>query len=276
VRFARHWARAAQSATGKSGQRFDLAAWGWSDTDAASAEAMARDALRRIAERVARGEAFPARYAYGDRPLREELLGEPHPDVALTRNGYGCEVLNAARVMFVDIDLPEPKSAGLVGRLLGRKPAPDAAEAALTRVHDWLRLNGDWGFRAYRTKAGLRLLATHGPVPVDARALELMGALGADPLYVRLCKAQASFRARLTPKPWRCGTHAPGVRWPFPDAAAERRFRDWRTEYENLAQRYATCTFLRTLGNADVHPEVVPIRELHDERTRAGSGLPLA
>jgi hypothetical protein len=33
----------------------------------------------------------------------------------------------------------------------------------------------------------------------------LMRFLRADPDYVRLCAVQECYRARLTPKPWRCG-----------------------------------------------------------------------
>jgi hypothetical protein len=137
----------------------------------------------------------------------------------------------------------------------------------------WLARNPDWGFRAYRTRAGLRLLATHAPVEPLA-SLETMTQLGADPLYVKLCKAQQSFRARLTPKPWRCEMRAPDVRWPFENEKLAQRFEEWRAEYARKSRGYATCSLIRTLGSAQVHPEAAEVMRVHDRR--AVGALPLA
>ncbi len=54
---------------------------------------------------------------YLDRPMREPVLREVKKDngelaAVVTRNSYGCLVLNTARVMFVDVDLPELKPEG--------------------------------------------------------------------------------------------------------------------------------------------------------------------
>ena len=267
MKFPRHWAKAQQQA---------FSAWGWSDASLAEAESAARAAVQRIAERFARGGSDAlSRYLYGDRALREQVLEEMQ-GVAITRNSYGCEVLNTERAMFVDIDLPEPKAGGFLGRFLGRKPEPDAAEAALAKVETWLARNPDWGFRVYRTKAGLRLLATHAALDAKDDRSQLMGQLGADPLYIRLCAAQKSYRARLTPKPWRCDMPALAVSWPFADIKAEARFRDWREEYAAKARGFATCAFMRAMGSAHADSSVAEVMRHHDERTRAASGLPLA
>jgi hypothetical protein len=103
-----------------------------------------------------------------------------------------------------------------------------------------------------------------------------MTALGSDPLYLRLCRSQRSFRARLTPKPWRCGTRAAPARFPFETLAAEAAFRKWQEHYDGRRQRFATCALIGALGSAEVHPEVREIAAIHDEETRATSGLPLA
>lgn len=265
MRFPRYWAKAG---------RDKLAAWGWSDESAPAAEQAARETLARIAEKVARGGfAALGRYGYGERPLREPVL-ETLPGAAVTRNGYGCEVLNTERAMFIDIDLVEPKAPGFVARLLGRA-LPDVQSEALSKIESWLARNPDWGFRAYRTKSGLRLLATHAPVP-PADGERVMVALGADPLYLRLCRAQQSYRARLTPKPWRCGFRAPGTEWPFANPGEESTFRKWQEEYARKQRAYAACRFLRAMGNAAVAPEIRPLVALHDERTRSSSQLPLA
>lgn len=277
MKFSRYWGRAEGEGRTPDGDSLRLAAWGWSDSSLAEAQASAREKVRRMVERVARGGADAlSRYGYGERPLREPVLEAPGRDgeTVITRNSYGCEVLNTARGMFIDIDLPEPKSVGLLGRLLGRAAPPDLQAEALARIDAWLVRNPGWGFRAYRTFAGLRLLATHAPV--DAGGEAVMSALGADLLYVRLCGAQRSYRARLTPKPWRCGARALGVTWPFADMDTESRFREWQEAYAAKSRGFATCSFLKSLGNPVVHPEIGALAELHDTRTRATSGLRLA
>jgi hypothetical protein len=67
--------------------------------------------------RVSSGEPFPERYAFADRPIREEILRELRDpwgasEAIVTRNGYGAEVLNTARLLFADIDDP-PRSFGI-------------------------------------------------------------------------------------------------------------------------------------------------------------------
>jgi hypothetical protein len=101
-------------------------------------------------------------------------------------------------------------------------------------------------------------------------------AVCADPLYRVLCKAQKSFRARLTPKAWRCGFSAPPVRWPFADAAAESRFAEWERAYETACRGWATFHYVRGIGSGRVSDTVRPLVELHDRMSLAESGLPLA
>ena len=57
-----------------------------------------------------------------------------------------------------------------------------------------------------------------------------------NPLYRRLCRTQKWFRARLTPKPWRCGFENPPCRWPWPDGRAEARYKDWETRYKKACR----------------------------------------
>ena len=67
------------------------------------------------------------------------------------------------------------------------------------------RLQPGFGFRIYRTRAGFRLLVTSGTFdPSAAETLALLKEFGSDPLYIRLCKAQECFRARL----WQLLTYA--------------------------------------------------------------------
>ena len=144
----------------------------------------------------------------------------------VTRNSYGSLVLNAERVMFVEIDFPEVSTGEATkhffARLLGRaKKTPEAEreEKARASMEQFMAANQGWGLRLYRTFAGLRGIVTHDLFdPKSDFALDVLKRMDSDLLYIRLCKAQECFRARLTPKPWRCGHHANTVRYPIEDA----------------------------------------------------------
>ena len=105
---------------------------------------------------------------------------------------------------------------------------------------------------------------------------EVFETLGADPLYRRLCRAQESFRARLTPKPWRCGIRTSDVQWPWLDARAEARFVKWEEEYQRVCGRFSTCRLVKILGHPEVHPELQPLVAAHDETTRIHHPFELA
>ena len=278
MNFPQFWAR------GRSG---DFFAWRWSFQSVAEAQALANEAAQQLAERFRRGGPPPKHGGYyPNRPFREQILREIKNETGevsavITRNSYGCQVLNTVHVMFVDIDLPEPKrSGGFFKRLFGKPeiaaPANEHREA-MGRIEDWTRSNSEWGWRIYRTRSGLRLLATHGLMEADSDATKaVFESLGADPLYRKLCETQKCFRARLTPKPWRCGLRRKPERWPWMDAKAETRFQKWEGQYQSYSANWATCELTRQIGNPTVHPDVQPIVELHDGPTRAESKLGLA
>jgi len=246
---------------------------------------LATQAARQLADRF-QNTGFQSKSGgyYPDRPFREEILQEIKDangatSAVITRNSYGCQVLNTVNVMFVDIDLPEPKPVGLFKRLFGKaepvvnQPLIDA----LARVENWTRSNPQWGWRIYRTRAGLRLLATQALVAADSTAaISVFEALGADPLYQKLCKSQKCFRARLTPKPWRCGQRNKPPRWPWLSQREADEFKKWESHYQSLIPNFATCELIKQIGNPAIHPEVQIILKTHDEATRANSKLPLA
>ncbi len=278
MNFPQFWAR------GVSG---DFFVWRWSLRSVEEAQSLASEAARQLAERFKEGD-FPPKHGgyYPDRPFREQVLqevqdGAGEVSAVITRNSYGCLVLNTARVMFVDIDLPKPKqSGGFFKKLFGRPetaPAVNLQDTAMRRIEGWTRSNGEWGWRVYRTHSGLRLLATQGLVDADSdTAKTVFQSLGADPLYCKLCESQKCFRARLTPKPWRCGVHEKPDRWPWLDAKSEVRFKKWEANYHSCSENRATCEFIRHIGNPTIHPEVQAIVKLHDPPTRAESKLQLA
>lgn len=276
MNFPQFWARGASQG---------FSCWRWSDKSVAEAQSLADEAARQLADRFAH-EDFPPKHGgyYPDRPFREPVIQEIKDDrgeraAVVTRNAYGCLVLNTARVMFVDVDLPEPKKPGFFQKLFGKtstEPPPLTESAALAKAENWTRSHPDWGWRIYRTRAGLRLLATHALFDPEAAAGEAFDALGADPLYRKLCETQKCYRARLTPKPWRCGVRRKPERWPFADARAEKSFQKWDAQYQSMSFNWATCALVKKLGNDAVHPAIQPILKLHDEMTKVESGLNLA
>jgi hypothetical protein len=289
MKFPKYWALGEAVAAGPSGKRLDVAVWRWSDTSQADADALAREAADELAKEVTRKTRWPDRhYGYADRPLREPIIQEFRNDqgeqtAVVSRNSYGCLVLNTSAAMFIDVDLPEPK-VGCLGLILGKRGRGKAAalreeheKAELARLGEWLMQNRDWAVRIYRTRAGLRYLVTHAPIaPGSEEARFAMVQLNADPLYSRLCNAQQSYRARLTPKAWRVGLKKPPSRWPFPDADAESAFAEWHQRYTAACAKYATCSFLGALGPEAIHPHIAGILNLHDETTRVEAQQPLA
>jgi hypothetical protein len=288
MRFPKYWAQGAAQEIGDDGQPIRFACWRWSDESRDDAQRLATEAAQRALKKYRQGQPLD-RYGYGDAPLREEVIqtldaAAGAPAAVVTMNAWGALVLNAEQVMFVDIDFPPETGAanvkGFFARLFGGASAPampSSEDAARQRVEQFVRDNPGWNVRIYRTLAGLRLLVTHALFSAAAaEATDAMTRLGADPLYQRLCKLQGSFRARLTPKPWRCDHFACNVRWPRETADEQQRFAQWRAEYLKKQAGYSTCRLLDTCGNGVVLPPLEPIIALHDKLTRCREELPLA
>jgi hypothetical protein len=151
---------------------------------------------------------------------------------------------------------------------------------AHARIVRFAERRPDWRIRVYRTPAGFRVLVLHRRFdPTSAEVAAVFEELRADPVYARLCRLQHCFRARVSPKPWRIGIAAhlrprPGV-WPVsPDRLPERA--RWLADYDRAAQAYASCSHVETLGRGTEDPETAAVRALHDELSRALSGLPAA
>lgn len=251
-------------------------------------------------------------------PIREEILAE-HGDAVITRNSYGAACLNTPDVLFADVDFHAPPMSvllhlagvlatigiGLAVRAGGmlivsmavlvflvhpvvvallqrwRVTRQGGAEAvARRRVLAFVQQHPDWRLRVYRTPHGLRLLAMHATFAPDSAAVAaFFAAIGADPVYVRMCQRQQCFRARVSPKPWRIGIEGrmrprPGI-WPVSAERLPDRQR-WVGQYERVAAAFASCRYVETVGSATVDAKAEAVRALHDEWSRAGSQLPIA
>ncbi|MBI5034414.1 MAG: hypothetical protein HZB51_28150 [Chloroflexi bacterium] len=261
--------------------KYSFFAWRWSDTSLAEAQQLANDKAREIALKFQNGQRLD-RYTYDRNPIREEIIRAIKNDSGkelgiLTRNTYGALVLNAASAMFIDIDFPEKNSlANGIGKLFGNK-APSPEQVHLQHVEQWSQKNPAWGLRVYRTFGGLRCLVTNEIFdPTQESSLAVLRELKSDPLYITLCKQQESFRARLTPKPWRCGIHNPPSRYPWDDLRQEQVYRQWENKYNQTSARFATCRLVKQIGRDETHPDVEPILRLHDDMSCAVDNRNLA
>jgi hypothetical protein len=249
MRIPRFWTRA---------EHDGFEAPGWSFTSLEEALRVAQERVRLLADVITGKRPPQGRYLYGDRPVREpvvETIGE-RPDALITRNLYGALCLNTEDVVFVDVDDPE--------------------DANLERIRRAAAAHPGWGMRVYRTSAGFRVLGTHARMsPTGGEIGTIFDALGADPLYRKLCAAQESFRARLTPKPWRIGAGRIPARFPYRDDDAAQRAAGWVSQYDQLSRGHAVCQLLETHGPGATDPVIQRVVELHDARTLA-AGKPLA
>ncbi len=290
MKIAHFWARQTADARGREG-RVEAIARGWSDESMDAAVENARRRAQQIAQLLAGGRSKLAQYAYGDLPLPEPILQEfsdaAGPYALVTRNAYGATILKARDLMFVDIDELPNKPLGnqpimaVIGGLLynfSRKPAPLQAPAPDAKIDDIRRVadaNGLSG-RLYKTAGGYRFIVGNRTFKAaDPSTTALLQDFGSDPLYVRLCKNQECFRARLTPKPYRMRMKTAPGSYPF-TPKQQARMDAWLRRYEENLPNYATCRFLTEVGGA---PQLAAFDELlrfHDERTQSLSNLPLA
>jgi hypothetical protein len=152
---------------------------------------------------------------------------------------------------------------------------PEAA-AVRERVESFAGAHPDWGVHLHRTAAGFRVLISGtGMAPTSEQARGILDELGSDPLYVRLCAAQGSYRARLAPKPWRVGRSALGVRWPAEGPAADE-YAAWVRDFESSCAGSAACRRVWWNGVEPHDDAERRLLALHDERTGADSGRALA
>ncbi|MGB3685517.1 MAG: hypothetical protein WA991_06810 [Ornithinimicrobium sp.] len=289
-----YWVSDRAEARAPDGRSVWLSAWGWSRVSMTQAAEVAAERLRLTVDRFGRGTKAPRDEYYPRTALREPVLHQIHDGDVLaaevSRNRYGAEVLNTDAVLIADVDFPERSAAppvdqrrSLLGKLFGR-PAPEASapdtseaeRAALERVAAFAGQNDHFGTHVYRTFAGLRVIVTgSNALPTSPEAAEIMAALDTDPVYVTLCATHATYRARLTPKPWRVGRSALRLNWPYDNVHVEKAAQRWVADYEAKSAGHATCSHIASFG---AEPSAIESRvlELHDQRTLARVELPLA
>jgi hypothetical protein len=287
MRIPPYWARAEHAGMNREGKEQTFWAWGWSFENLIAAKRDAAARAKRIFDHLVNGTQ-PDSYDYLERPFREEIvdsLTDGEDEIALiTRNRYGALVLNSASVCFVDVDFPQIQSHGFIDALLlffsgrrRRQRMQVTRDATIQTIRDWAQRNPNRSFRLYRTRAGLRLLFTDRLYsPTSAETARMLKDLGSDSLYLKLTEKQECFRARLTPKPWRCGCRKPPNQYPWDNAEAERTYRHWEQEYREKTRGYTTCELVETIGEGVSERSVNAIVDLHDRSACGDPGSALA
>jgi hypothetical protein len=208
--------------------------------------------------------------------LVHEYSVQRERDLIWTQNRYGALILNALFIAFLDVDLMSPvrKKDGfsVINECFaqaGNTPAIRRLrrEALLRHFQETADLHPKLGFIAYATANGFRLLLTNQEYdPRSRKVHELAVALGVDPLYIKLCKLQGCFRARLTPKPGRIG-----IATEFRDSNDQEA---WTRDYLIRAADYAVCEYVRSFGNPCICETVRAVLQIHDSFTiRPGAML---
>ena len=306
MKLARFWTRSRGEATGADGQRIEVVTRGWSDESIDQAKNVAAERARRLAQRIASDPSARKQYDYDEAPVPEAVVRDLRSEglaAVVTRNSYGALVLNADNLLFADVDEEgsddqpgagdlaavlsgagtlEEVIGGLFSMFGGKKETPTPQpnnkppdSPALNRIQRVVEGHG-FAARVYKTAAGYRVMVTDRAITAGTNEAEsILHEFGSDPLYMRLCRTQQSFRARLTPKPWRCDFRKPPVKFPFEDAGEQAAIRRWETEYSQRIASYATCRLVKTIGDR-VDASLRPLIEYHDQETKASSDLPLA
>lgn len=178
----------------------------------------------------------------------------------ITRNHYGALVVNSTDTCFADVDTAPESLWEFVKGLFGAGTPPER------RLLDVMRQihaeHPKLSMRLYRTAKGWRVLLAGEGIELDSPLVDtLFHRLHVDPLYRDLCRKQACWRARLTPKPFRLQLPPCPQAECSEDAASVQA--EWVQEYERACEGRAVCRLVESFG-----PRLRDgIPELHDELT---------
>ena len=268
MEISKYWHKETRAAEDSYGHRYDLTCWGGSSQSAAEAKSRALGKIDRILFRLSGGEKLEE-YEYACGQLREEVIEEiVGADGgligAVTRNRYGALVLNAATVLIADIDVPRPGLLDWLRSLFGRGPKKDKTYY-LDQVYTFSGRNPEHSLTVYETHSGLRVFVTGEEYAPESEAAGIiLELLHSDTLYRKLCLSQKCYRARLTPKPWRCGMDRPPNHFPRETAEQQGTFGRWLLEYTRRSRSHSVCKPMATLGPGTMTDTARRILKAHD------------
>jgi len=240
-------------------ETFTLKGYGGSNSSEADARLRALEKIEYVKRKIA---GHPPSSETYEAEIREEVVQRIDDTAIITRNRYGAQVLNVEKVLIMDIDHPPPPKLSL-GSFFRQPEALTDKEKIVASVRQLAQTKPYQGycFRIYETHKGVRVIVlgqSFDPQAPETQAM--MKAFNSDQLYRLLCKKQACFRARLTPKPSRMKLKSYKVQ--FPRAAqAEQEFRAWLKEYEAASRGFSVCKLVEQIGIGALPPAV----RVHDE-----------
>jgi len=280
MKFSKYWYKETQLAKSQRNNEYNLSCWAGSEISTEDAQKKAHLKIQNWIARLAQGQSI-AEYDYQNQhgEIREELLEEISNQeqqliAVISRNRYGALILNTDAVVIVDVDIPDKTLKEIFLGWFGKKT--DKKAQTLTKIRVCYQRYTQLNFVIYQTYAGFRIIVTgYQHAPTTEPITVLFDDLQADPLYGYLCRAQGCFRARLTPKPWRCHSPLPPFRFPRLESFQQNAFDRWQRQYEAESKKYAVCYKLEQLGQHLISTDIQNIIILHDSYALK-SDLPLA
>lgn len=280
MKIAKYWSKQHLDFDNPPNPPAQLVFWGISEHSEQDAASNAQNQLQRWALQLREGISISRNYQLDMQEIREELIEDILLEDgtrigAITRNVYGALVLNTEYLLIADIDTPSPS---LWRRILAWFGVSYPSKARVIEALEQLQQRQpEVTLRIYETFAGLRVFVIHQSFKHDsAQAMQWLSRLGADKRYKKLCELQQCYRARLTPKPWRCGlTHPPSSSYPRENTLNQQRFANWLTRYESSSRQFSAVHFINQLGRPA--PDIIlrQLIEVHD-RLAVNGTKPLA
>lgn len=250
-----------------SGEEKEITCYGGSNVSLEDAAVKAKEKMEKLKRKISGDRSVFKDYEV---EIREEILQIVDDNSIITRNRYGARVLNAATLMFLDIDKPKALFGGLF-----KKSDPQQDKA---KIFEQIRKTAaspkykDLGFRVYETFQGARAIVLGKEFTTkDHTTYEMMNDFNCDSLYVAICRKQGCFRARLTPKPYRMKMQSYKVK--YPSDGDDLEFQNWLSIYEQASRNFSVCKFVEQAGASQSVSDVV---RLHDEITGAYMNQALA
>ncbi len=276
MKIAKYWYKENQLAGDGEKNEFNLICWAGSDISEEDAKQKARAKMHNWIERLGKNKQL-GEYEYQTGEIREQLLEEIYNDnqqliAAITRNRYGALVLNTDAVVIADVDIPSKTFIEFFINLVKKVDKPAQCLARIQTTHQQYP---DLNFIIYQTFAGFRIIITGLSYQDETKIRTLFTALHTDKLYARLCHIQQCFRARLTPKPWRCQSPVPPHRFPY-STDQQSAFNDWLAGYEKNSAKYAVCYKFMQLGKHPIESDVETVIARHDDYVLQRGRKPLA
>jgi hypothetical protein len=266
MKIYRYWVTEKQK-TVIDGVEQAITCYGGSNLSAEDAQSRAKEKAEKIKRKIKGEKHLFDEY---EAEIREEVLQIIDDRSAITRNRYGAQVLNAERLLILDIDKPKPS----FGDLFRRKETKQDK----LKIFDMVKKLAstpkyqEYGFRIYETFQGARVIVLGRDFDArDRDTMKIMSEFHCDELYMAICQKQGCFRARLTPKPYRMNMRRYKVR--FPREGDDSEFQEWLADYEKESRNFNVCRFIEQVGAKQYLSDVA---RLHDEITGVNFHQPLA